>query len=207
MIDVEIIPFDKDREIIVIDSSFSYSEISGNYAEVVSRQYSIYNSSDLDVQNLNPKRLGCRLDVNDYILHVIFGNDRTDIFKKYIPQEKYYIWRSYINLGIHSDNHKIHVDDFSPGRSKTSLVYINRDWSCDWGGETFFYDDERKNVKYVSSFIPGRIVIFDGSIPHSAKPQHFNAPPYRFTLASKFRIHDNLIPSQDLQYKNSNLNS
>lgn len=188
---IDIIEFDRNRNLIVIDDAFTFSEVSGNYAETVSRKYSIYNSSDLEIQNLPSKRLGCPLEMNDPIISNIYSEERLEIFKDYIPQEKYYHWRSYINLGIHSDPHKIHCDDFVPETGKTVLIYMNRNWDLDWGGETIFYADDRKKIKYVSQFVPGRIIIFDGSIPHSAKPQHFSAPPYRFTLASKFRIHEN----------------
>lgn len=188
---IDIIEFDRNRNLIVIDDAFTFSEVSGNYAETVSRKYSIYNSSDLEIQNLPSKRLGCPLEMNDPIISNIYSKERLEVFKDYIPQEKYYHWRSYMNLGIHSDPHKIHCDDFVPETGKTILVYMNRNWDLDWGGETTFYSDDRKKIKYVSQFVPGRIIIFDGSIPHSAKPQHFSAPPYRFTLASKFRIHEN----------------
>lgn len=181
------VKIDDHRNIYIIDDLFSFSEISGNYASAIEHKYSIYNSSDAEVQNLSDKRLGCPLEMDDNILSNVYSGERLEIFKKIIPQDQYTHWRSYINLGIHSDYHKIHVDDFSIGSGLTLLYYVNRNWNCDWGGETIFFDDQRKDIKYISSFIPGRILIFDSSIPHTATPQHFNAPPYRFTLASKFK--------------------
>lgn len=185
---MQTIEIDKERKIYVLDNAFKFSEISGNYASAIEHKYSIYNSSDSDVQNLCNKRLGCPLEMNDNILSSIYSDKRLNILKDLIPQEKYFHWRSYINLGLHSDYHKIHVDEFLVESGITLLCYLNRNWDSDWGGETAFYDDERINIKFISSFVPGRIVIFDSSIPHTAKPQHFNAPPYRFTLASKFKL-------------------
>lgn len=185
---IETIEFDRDRKIHVIDNAVNFSEVSGIYASTVSCQYSIYNSSEAEIQDLSDKRLGCPLmDLTHPILLSLYSKDRIEILSKYIPQDKYYHWRSYINLGLVSDIHKIHVDEFSNGDGLTLLYYVNRNWNCDWGGETIFYDDERKNIKYVSSFVPGRIIIFESSIPHSAKPQHLNGPSYRFTLACKFK--------------------
>lgn len=188
----QIINVTNDRQIIILDNFFKFSEISGNYNNAISYQYSIYNSNESEVQDLSDKRLGCPLEMSDPILMNIFDGDRLDIIKNYIPQDSFYHWRSYINLGIHSDNHKIHVDDFNVGDGITILYYINRNWDKDWGGETLFYDDGREDILYASPFVPGRIIIFSSTIPHSAKPQHFGAPPYRFTLASKFKKHGSI---------------
>lgn len=185
-----IISIDDERNIIVVDDAFSFAEISGLYTEAVNCKYSIYNSSESEVQSLDSKRLGCPLEINSSILQMVFTQKVVESLQDEVSQSKYYAARAYINLGIHSDPHKIHVDDFSTGDGKTVLIYLNRNWDRDWGGETLFYDDSREEIKYISPFVPGRIIIFDGSIPHSAKSQHFNAPPYRFTLAVKFRIHE-----------------
>lgn len=189
----QIISVDENRDIIVIDDAFIFSEISGIYNQAINYKYSIYNSSESEVQDLVNKRLGCPLEIGDPLIQMCFGDSqRRSMFEEYVSPQKYFLWRSYINLGIHSDNHKIHVDDFSIGDGKTVLVYLNRNWDLDWGGETVFYGDDRKEIKYVSQYIPGRIIVFDASIPHSAKPQHFNAPPYRFTMATKFLIHEKM---------------
>lgn len=183
---IENIEVDEKRKITIIDNAFTFSELSGIYAHAINHKYSIYNSSEAEVQNLSNKRLGSVLDENDYILETIFSGDRFNLITSIIPQDLYFHWRSYLNLGLHSDTHLIHVDEFSVSKGLTLLYYVNRNWCQDWGGQTTFYDDERKEIIYSCSFIPGRLVIFDSSIPHSATPQHFNAPPYRITLASKF---------------------
>jgi hypothetical protein len=180
------IDIDDQRKIIMVDDLFTFSEISGIYASAINHKYSIYNSSEAEVQNLTNKRLGCPLEQNDYILENIFSGDRLDLLKDLSPQDTYNHWRSYLNLGIHSDTHLIHVDEFSKSKGITLLYYVNRNWSSDWGGETLFYDDQRKEIIHCCSFVPGRIVIFDSSIPHSAKSQNHDAPPFRITLASKF---------------------
>ena len=41
-------------------------------------------------------------------------------------------------------------------------------------------------VKYTSLFKPGRIVFFDGNIPHTIRPSSHIAPSYRFTLFASF---------------------
>jgi hypothetical protein len=63
------------------------------------------------------------------------------------------------------------------------LYYVNLEWQDGWHGETLFYDESLKNIVFASPYIPGRIVVFDGSIPHTIRPQSYIASHYRFTFA------------------------
>jgi hypothetical protein len=40
-------------------------------------------------------------------------------------------------------------------------------------------DDNAEKIIYTSQFVPGRVVIFDSNIPHSAKPQSIDGPAYK----------------------------
>ena len=42
-------------------------------------------------------------------------------------------------------------------------------------------------AKNAYEFTPGRIIIFNGTVPHSIRPQSFNAPQYRFTVSTFFK--------------------
>lgn len=66
------------------------------------------------------------------------------------------------------------------------LYYINMEWKPEYYGETLFFNDLGTEVKYTSLFKPGRIVFFDGNIPHTIRPSSHNAPQYRFTLFASF---------------------
>jgi hypothetical protein len=63
------------------------------------------------------------------------------------------------------------------------LYYVNLNWQDGFGGETIFYDDDLINAKSVSSFVPGRIILFDGAIPHTIRAQSTYGPDYRFTIS------------------------
>jgi len=63
------------------------------------------------------------------------------------------------------------------------LYYVNLEWKDGFAGETIFYDDDIINAKSVVSFVPGRIIIFDGEIPHTIRPQSTYGPNYRFTIS------------------------
>ena len=65
--------------------------------------------------------------------------------------------------------------------------FVNLDWRDGWHGETLFYNpDNLKEIVYTSLYIPGRIILFDGSIPHAIRPQSVKAPKFRFTLSLFF---------------------
>jgi 2OG-Fe(II) oxygenase superfamily len=94
------------------------------------------------------------------------------------------IENAYINLGIPVDPHRIHVDSEAQGYL-TLLFYLNDTWNINWGGETIFLNNQNE-IEFTSEFKPGRIIVFDSSIPHAARPQTIDAISYRFSLAIKF---------------------
>lgn len=63
------------------------------------------------------------------------------------------------------------------------LYYVNLEWKDGYAGETIFYDDNIINAKAVVSFVPGRIIVFDGETPHTIRPQSTYGPDYRFTIS------------------------
>ena len=88
-----------------------------------------------------------------------------------------------VNLVRPDDVYYIHNH---PG-TQSVLYYVNPDWQDGWYGETIFYDPEDiKSIAYTSSYIPGRIILFDGDIPHTIRPQSIKAPKYRFNLSIFF---------------------
>lgn len=71
----------------------------------------------------------------------------------------------------------------------TFLLYITPNLTLESGGETAFYTDSETN-EYVISVTPkfGRAVIFEGIIPHSARPPSSLFPGPRFTFAVKLSL-------------------
>ena len=87
------------------------------------------------------------------------------------------------NLIRPDDVHYIHIHQ----KQQVCLYYVNLDWRDGWHGETLFYNTNNlKEIAYTSSYIPGRIILFDGSIPHAIRPQSVKAPKFRFTLSLFF---------------------
>ena len=53
---------------------------------------------------------------------------------------------------------------------------MNREWKHEWGGETILLGDDAQEIEYCCPYKPGRIIIFDSTIPHSARQQSFATP-------------------------------
>jgi len=84
------------------------------------------------------------------------------------------------NLVRPNDVHYIHHHV----EKQIALYYVNLNWQDGWYGETLFYDDVNTNeIVYTSNFTPGRIILFDGNVPHSIRPQSIKGPKYRITLS------------------------
>ena len=76
--------------------------------------------------------------------------------------------------GIHDDGG---ADAF------TFLVYITPDWDSAWGGETMFYTEATDDVVAAVLPKPGRLVWFDGRIPHAGRAPARLCTDLRITLA------------------------
>ena len=66
------------------------------------------------------------------------------------------------------------------------LHYSCLSWNPEWGGETIFYKDDKKNILEATAYVPNRAIIFDGNIPHTIKAQNILGPSYRFTTSIFF---------------------
>tara|TARA_B100001996_G_scaffold147703_1_gene112515 strand:+ start:1529 stop:2284 length:756 start_codon:yes stop_codon:yes gene_type:complete len=124
---------------------------------------------------------------DDRICAVLFNNaERMANFNQIINPNDFEFDTVYANLGLCNDDHGIHVDHPKPNVGYTMLIYPNIEWKANWGGETAFYEEDCEEMIYLNPYKPGRICIFDGSIPHCAKPQALIGAKFRFTIAVKF---------------------
>lgn len=79
----------------------------------------------------------------------------------------------------------IHRDNRPGLPGKTVVVFCNSHWASAWGGELMFYTNDKADLIKSVMPKPGRIVIFDGEIPHSAKAPNMSCAELRVTLAFK----------------------
>jgi Rps23 Pro-64 3,4-dihydroxylase Tpa1-like proline 4-hydroxylase len=84
-----------------------------------------------------------------------------------------------VNLSPPGDHASIHTDN----NGLTFLYYANLEWELDWGGHTLFMDDTLSEAEYTCLYKPGRVVVFDGTIPHMIQNPSHLAKAHRFSFA------------------------
>ena len=90
--------------------------------------------------------------------------------------------KSIVNLSVPSDTHFAHAHP----EKLVVLYYANLEWQQHWHGETLFYTEDLNEIELALRYTPGRVVVFDASIPHAIRPQSNSADHYRFTYAATF---------------------
>ena len=128
--------------------------------------------------NIHSELRGSDLEPTGILPYFKKCTDETEWFKN---KE---LHRVVLNLVRSNDVHYIHYH-----RDKHVLLYyVNLDWRDGWYGETLFYDPyDIEKISFTSVYKPGRIILFDGSIPHAIRPQSIKAPKFRFSLSLFFK--------------------
>ena len=141
------------------NSSYRFSEVEQSEKEAC--MISIYDDKDLE-----------RLQIMDHInspelLECIGGRKPVGSFV------------NFDNIGeVHAAHTHYHQD--------VLLYQANTEWNTEWYGETMWWDKDCKDIIYCNQYTPGRIIFFDGNIPHSARPPSYISPFCRFTLSIIF---------------------
>lgn len=68
----------------------------------------------------------------------------------------------------------------------TFLYYVNREWNLNWMGHTMFLNETMDEVEYISLYKPGKVLIFDGTIPHIISTQNYQSKGNRLTFAIQY---------------------
>ena len=63
----------------------------------------------------------------------------------------------------------VHDDWPNLEESLTGVLYLNRNWNDNWGGETIVYDKNNTDYCEISKFQAGKFIVFDGANPHIGK--------------------------------------
>ena len=87
-----------------------------------------------------------------------------------------------VNLSTVCDKNYIHIDN----KGLTLLYFSNLNWEVSWGGHTLFMDDHLTEAKYTCLNKPGRVAVFDGSIPHMIMTPSFVCPEFRYSFVIQY---------------------
>lgn len=173
------------KNIHVFDDVFDNSIRTNIYRYLTNSVYRINGYDTPVIEEKNHISMTSLYNDNDLINlgFDTFPKELTDI----VPLERNHVIQTMVNLCRPDDVFHLHTD-FHMENSWTMLYYANLKWDLEWGGDTMFLAEDEKNLEYLSLYTPGRIVLFDGRIPHLIRPSTRLAPDYRFTLAIKFVI-------------------
>ena len=105
--------------------------------------------------------------------------DKT-VFKKYCKMEN--LGFVVVNLTKPCDPNFIHTHSGQFG----CVYYVNPTWDLNWAGETLFFNSTKTKVIETSLYEPNKLVVFDGTIPHTIRAQNITGPSYRFTVTLIF---------------------
>ena len=149
----------------VIDYVCNEKEIEFFYAEFRDNMSWTFRGEALD--NTNWRKFHMFLKKQDSVHSKLF-NKSDELFKKNLPSfsETHEIKNNYASGYLYGTHHEIHKDYDKGGF--TVMFYLNKIWDVSYGGETIFVN----NLGDITNSIipkPGRVAIFDGSIPHAAR--------------------------------------
>jgi len=200
--------FDKsaniNRNIYIFDKCIPPYSIVELYDFCIHAPYTLSNYDIFDDSGILAKKWKHDLsleNLNSYSLLEYIDNCFSEICKSKNKNIKLVYKRAYVNYADPYTIDSPHVDEtlatlkqnsledknikLDNVESFTILIYPNTKWDIDWFGETKFYDMDVENVIFSFPPSPGKIIIFDGLIPHSASPPSLKAKQPRYTIAIK----------------------
>jgi hypothetical protein len=193
------------KEVEIFDNIFTAEEKLKLYLFACNSKYSMIRASlDTPEATQYPRTLKCSLTLSD-MLSPYFNFFSNTTVVNYVKDHNLRFSNAYINLTMSDDLDSYHTDTFFPS-SKTFLYYLNTEWQTNWEGETHFSDNQMQEILFSCSFIPGRLVILDPTIPHKSSQSSRAAKFHRLVLVLKFAgkedpEYHNSIPIEDFIFK------
>jgi Rps23 Pro-64 3,4-dihydroxylase Tpa1-like proline 4-hydroxylase len=172
------------KQIHVFDDLFSYADRSRWYVDGSTGYFSPNGGDTLFLESKGNFNLFRPLSgTQDFDKMNILAHENAAPILELLGDVELYQAR--INLSTLNDKNRFHSDS-GHYPVVTLLYYLNIEWHMEWGGYTLFGDDQQTEIEEVVSYKPGRVVVFDGSIPHCIAAPTNLAPTYRFSLAMQF---------------------
>jgi len=169
------------KQISVYEDVFSYQERSNHFKFVFESLFRV-DGSDSNVGLLK-----------DYQIYSNYSPQDIDNMGFLQNQNIQQIWKNHnlngrtlkkgrVNVSHLGEKNRIHTDGFGV----TVLYYVNLEWNNDWSGHTMFLSDDLDECEYFSLYKPGKIVVFDGDIPHCILSPTILSPVHRFSFALQY---------------------
>lgn len=155
------------RCVIVLDDILPAKELDALMQTVVS---SGYNDNAADKDSTDNVQWIMAFEVDDFVQTSLWQLV-SQIVTAVSGKEGYYPYDIGCNNIQSADTTTIHTDCAVDENEFTLLIYLNQNWTENHHGETAFFSDmEGNEVIFAVRPKYGRISIFHGTIPHSARP-------------------------------------
>jgi hypothetical protein len=150
----------------IIDNVFNEKDIDAFYGEF--RDFSSWRFAG-GVGDKNWRKFGIILNQEDN-LHSKLFNKSNEIFQEKFPNYAltHTLKENYASGYVYGTHHEIHSDYLKESQGVTIMFYLNKIWHVSYAGETIFVDSFGEITHSIIPK-PGRVAIFDGSIPHAAR--------------------------------------
>jgi hypothetical protein len=175
------------KSVSVYDDVFSFQENLEIYQFICQQPFirsnldnTFQNNKDIDI------KWSCLLKESNQISNLL---EKKYLNLDELKDRRIEIFRQYVNFSTSEAVDQIHVD--SPADSSnayTILHYANFIWDKNWHGETVFYNYTADEIALSTMIRPGRVVVFDSNIPHSARPPSRISEYGRYIIATKLLI-------------------
>ena len=173
------ITVDGGKKIYVFDDVFDMAWRRYAYTFLMSSKYSIGWADTEDSQEAQHVYLHSRMSADELKEFGLLKAMKEPLLRELLAGAMFS--RATVNLSIPTDTYFAH-----PHKNLTLLYYSNMRWHEEWAGETLFYNEAVDEIVFASMYKPGRIILFDGSIPHALRPQSRVAPHHRTTVSLFF---------------------
>jgi len=170
-----------DKFIKIHDDLFTYDQ-RYHMLSFLKRSFFTITGEDSDLNLYPAQQIFSTFRAEDVIasgFQTTAGYEKLDIEYK-LSERK--IKQVRLNLSQYGEKNSVHTDS----AGLTLLYYPMLEWKVEWGGHTIFLNNNIDDIIYISMYKPGRIVIFDGTIPHLIIPPTVLSPFYRLCFAIQF---------------------
>jgi Rps23 Pro-64 3,4-dihydroxylase Tpa1-like proline 4-hydroxylase len=167
----------------VFDNTVPFNIQQHIYEFVIRSNYNIKGWSDRDDLDISKHDIHSKWSLQDLKNSLLYSYviDVLEKTKNDFNFNDFEFQHSTVNLSKKSDYYYTHTHG---EKIIVVLYYVNLEWKQEWAGETLFFDEYNKEAVGVNSFLPGRLIVFDGKTPHSIRPQSTIGPEYRFTIGT-----------------------
>jgi hypothetical protein len=169
------------KKIYIFDDLFSFGERSIFYKFILNSKYMIDGGNGPLTRYHN--HIFSNFCDDDVINMGFYNTKGFDILNNKFNFNKTEKKQIRVNCSTSSESCEIHND----GKGLTLLYYVNLNWELSWSGHTLFLNENITDIEYAAAYKPGRIVVFDGTIPHMITLPNHQAKDNRLTFVIQYK--------------------